>query len=551
MTTREALPSISSLGMDSPIVQSWCERNGYSYLSGERGDIRISAVKSMDARFAYIDETSTVSDEIYELSIQGEPPLCEVRITFAGERGLRYALNAIGRMIKRGMWQDGTHYDYPRFPVRGIIEGFYGQPWSQEQRLKMLGFIARHNMNSYVYGPKDDIYHRERWQDLYDEEAYARLRNAFTETTALGLDFYYSIAPGLSMRYSSEADFAALIRKVEQIHKLGVTDFCLLLDDIPEELQHQEDKDAYSDLVEAHIRLVNRFYAEIMKWNDSIRLIVCPTQYWGKGDERYISQLGSRIHPSIDLFWTGRNICAPEITLSEAAVFTQSTHRKPLYWDNYPVNDVEMTDEMHIGPYRGRDRHLYRFSRGVIANGMEYAESSKIAYATIADYLWNPEKYDPEASWQGALEEIVGQANFADMLQFADNLRYSCLYLTDSPKLAAELTKFNFAYFYGDREQAIDHLEQFFEQMIEAGSRLSKGMENGDLHAELQRWLHKYAAGCALMQECVRYIRSQNPDELEQIRTKYELYRKDLTYVFADVLMSFMNKVLDQYFTNQ
>lgn len=551
MSTQPTLPTISSLGTDNIVIQSWCERNGYSYLPGEHGDIRISAVQSAEARFTYIAETSTVSDEIYELAIQGEPPHCEVQITFAGERGLRYALNAIGRMLKRSEWQEGVHFDYPRFPIRGIIEGFYGQPWSQEQRLEMLRFIATHNMNTYVYGPKDDVYHRERWQDLYDEESYARLRSAFAETTALGLDFYYSIAPGLSMRYSSESEFAALVRKVDQIHNLGITDFCLLLDDIPEELQHQEDQAAYGDLVEAHVRLVNRFYAEIMKWNADIRLIVCPTQYWGKGNERYISQLGSRMHPSIEMFWTGRNICAPEITLSEAAVFTQSTHRKPLYWDNYPVNDVEMTDEMHIGPYRQRDRHLYRFSRGVIANGMEYAESSKIAYATIADYLWNPEKYDPEASWRDALEEIVGQADLADMLTFADNVRYSCLYLTDSPMLGAELTKFNFAYFYGDREQAIDNLEQLFARMIESGARLLSGMENKKLQGELQRWLYKYAAGCALMQECVQYIRSQNPDDLERIRLNYELYRKDLTYVFADVLMSFMNKVLDHYFTIQ
>ncbi|AZN43268.1 protein O-GlcNAcase [Paenibacillus albus] len=546
-----SMPTLSSQGTDSSVIQSWCERNGYAYLAEEQGDVRITAAKSRAARFTYIEETNTISDEIYELAIQGELPSCEVSITYSAERGLRFALNALARMMKRGEWQEGVTFDYPRFPVRGIIEGFYGQPWSQSQRLKMLQFIASHNMNTYVYGPKDDMYHRERWQDLYDDEAYARLHDAFVETTTLGLDFYYSIAPGLSMRYSSESDFAALLRKVEQIHKLGVTDFCLLLDDIPEELQHQEDIEAYSDLVEAHIRLVNRFYAEIMKWSAAIKLIVCPTQYWGKGTERYISQLGSCIHPSIDLFWTGRNICSPEITLSEAAVFTQSTHRKPLYWDNYPVNDVEMTDEMHIGPYRQRDRHLYRFSRGVIANGMEYAESSKFAYATIADYLWNPEKYDPEASWREALEEIVGQADFADMLTFADNVRYSCLYLTDSPELAAELTRFNFTYFYGDREQAIHDLDQFFTNMLEAGSRLLIGMDNQELHEELHRWLHKYVAGCVLMKDCVRYIRSQNPDELEQVRADYELYRKDLTYVFADVLMSFMNKVLDQYFTIQ
>ncbi|SEN81559.1 protein O-GlcNAcase [Paenibacillus sp. OV219] len=545
-------PSISSIGENSSVIRAWCDSNGYSYLGDTGGEIRIAASHSTDARFTYIEETNTISDEIYQLEVAGEPPHCEVKLTYSSERGLKYALNALDQMSKRGEWQQGVKYDYPLFAIRGIIEGFYGMPWNQEQRLSMLRFIASNNMNAYVYGPKDDEYHRERWQDLYDQESYDRLGAVFYEATTLGLDFYYSIAPGLSMRYSSEEQFASLVRKVSQIYELGVKHFCLLLDDIPEHLQHQEDIGRFSDLVEAHVQLVNRFYTEIMKWDAGIRLVVCPTQYWGKGNERYISQLGSRIHPSIDLFWTGRNICAPEITISEAAVFTQSTHRKPLYWDNYPVNDVEMTDEMHIGPYRERDRHLYRFSRGVIANGMEYAESSKISYATIASYLWNPEQYDPEESWRDALREVVGLSDYEHMLQFADNVRYSCLYLTDSPMLAAELTRFNFAYFFGDRKLAIDELERFVTKMsVAAHALLSGNMENQALQKELHRWLVKYSAGCELLQVCVDYIRSQDADELVKVRDNYERYRSDLTYVFADVLFSFLNKVLDRYYTTK
>ncbi|MBP3962557.1 protein O-GlcNAcase [Paenibacillus lignilyticus] len=547
MTT---FPSISSLGENSSVIQNWCERNNYSYLGDQGGEIQITASYSTEARFTYLEELGSISDEIYQLELSGELPRCKVNIICSGERALRYALNAVSFKIKRGEWREGVEFDYPRFPIRGIIEGFYGQPWNQEQRLSMLSFIASNNMNTYVYGPKDDVYHRERWQDLYDEESYTKLGDVFSESTALGLDFYYCIAPGLSMRYSSEEQFEALVRKVRQIYELGVKKFCLLLDDIPEELQHQEDIRIYSDLVEAHIRLVNRFYTEIMNWDAGIRLVVCPTQYWGNGNERYISLLGSSIHPSIDLFWTGRNICSPEITLSEAAVFTQNTYRKPLYWDNYPVNDVEMTDEMHIGPYRQRDRHLYRFSRGVIANGMEYAESSKISYATIASYLWNPEQYDPEASWRDALKEVVGQSDFEHMLQFADNVRYSCLYLTDSPMLAAELTRFNFSYFYGDRKQAIDDLERFVLKMNESAAvLLSGGMENQALQKELKRWILKFSVGIAVLQDCMNYIRSQSMDDLMVVRHNYELYRSDLTYVFSDVLSSFLNKVLEEYYS--
>ena len=74
------------------------------------------------------------------------------------------------------------------------------------------------------------------------------------------------------------------------------------------------------------------------------------------------------------------------------------------------------------GPYRGRRRCSTRVSRGVIANGMELFESSKIAFATIADYLWSPRDYDPEASWDVALRDVVGEADVDAYRDFADNV---------------------------------------------------------------------------------------------------------------------------------
>lgn len=541
------IPTVSSIGDGSSVIQSWCQQHGFEYIGETGGEITIVSMKSSEPRFTYIAETSSVSDEIYELAIEAR----HVTITFGGLRALRYAMNAIGDMVKRQAWQDGVQYDYPRFALRGIIEGFYGQPWNQEQRLDMLQFIASRNMNTYIYGPKDDAYHRERWRDLYDPQSYERLTEVFSKACEVGLDFYYCIAPGLSMRYSSEEDYRILVRKVRQMFEMGVRHFGLLLDDIPEKLQHPEDIAAYPDLVAAHVHLVNRFFEEIKQWDASIRLVACPTQYWGKGNERYISKLGGGLHPSIDLFWTGRNICSQEITLMEAAVFTQNTYRKPLYWDNYPVNDMEMTDEMHIGPYQQRDPHLYRFSRGIIANAMEFAESSKISISTVASYLWDPLRYDAELSWREAIEEIAGSKDYLDVLRFADNVRYSCLYPTDSPTLAAALMRFDFDYFYGDRMKAIDELAVLVTEMNTVAEKLqSDHLDNKALQHELLRWIRKYAAGCELLQACIAYFRSGDIGVLEEIRIQYLTYRGDATYVFADVLVAFLNKVTENGFDN-
>jgi len=51
------------------------------------------------------------------------------------------------------------------FANRGVIEGFYGPPWSHQDRLDMIRFMGRVGMNMYFYGPKDDPFHREKWRE--------------------------------------------------------------------------------------------------------------------------------------------------------------------------------------------------------------------------------------------------------------------------------------------------------------------------------------------------------------------------------------------------
>ena len=62
--------------------------------------------------------------------------------------------------------------------VRGVIEGFYGKPFSHEERMDLLGFLGQHGFDCYVYAPKDDPRHREQWRDPYPEEDLDRFAEA-------------------------------------------------------------------------------------------------------------------------------------------------------------------------------------------------------------------------------------------------------------------------------------------------------------------------------------------------------------------------------------
>jgi len=387
------------------------------------------------------------------------------------------------------------------FAVRGVIEGFYGNPWTHAQRLEMIDWLAAHGMNTFVYGPKDDPLLRARWREAYDGEALARMRELVDRCAARGIRFAYCVSPGLSIRYSSDEDRAALCAKLDQVAALGVDAFGLLLDDIPAAPQHDEDIEAYGHLATAaealataHAALISDVAARLGpdRW-----LMACPWAYWGRGDEPYLATLAAGIPPEVDLLWTGRAICSPTLDLEDARRFEATTGRKPLYWDNYPVNDVAMTWELHIGPYRGRDPRLAEGARGIIANPMELFEASKIPLATIADYLADPAGYWPTASWWAAIRATAGDDRDDQAFgTFADSVEGSCLSTDDAPEVTKALEAFAFRRQQGDGEGASEALHHLADDLLTAAGHLLRGpVTNSALIDDCRPWIEAFELG--------------------------------------------------------
>jgi hyaluronoglucosaminidase len=422
------------------------------------------------------------------------------------------------------------------FAVRGVVEGYYGRPWTHEQRLELIEFIAARGMNTFVYAPKDDALVRREWRTPYDGAERARLSELVERGGAHGVDLVFCLSPGLSIRYSSDADLESLIAKFETVAELGVRSFGLLLDDIPSQLQHQADAAAFDDLVDAHVTLVGRVFDRLERRG---RLFVCPTVYWGYGDEDYVVRLGRGIDPRVELFWTGRAICSATLDLDDAATFARSTGRPATFWDNYPVNDVAMGHELHIGPYRGRDRHLWRFATGVIANGMDRFEASKIAFGTIADYLVAPETYDPEASWQRAMRDVVGDADLEAFAAFADNVRSSCLAAEDAPIVTRALERFAFETEYGEPEAAATDLAALADRLLASAEHLLRGpVANTVLIEEARPWIKSFQIGAEAMRcmaDLARSGRLHGDGRAELVRYLQQL-RQAHVRVFGDAL---------------
>ena len=299
--------------------------------------------------------------------------------------------------------------DYPSFPERGIVEGFYGVPWSHQDRLDILRFVGQHRMNVYYYAPKDDPYHRKLWREPYPPNEVKRLGELVDTARANFVDFCFAISPGLSMVYSNDLDFSTLTKKLDSVQKLGVSCFALFLDDVPQDLENPEDKARFKTLAAAHVYLVNKLDGYLKSQSPDTRLTVTPTTYtneWGSRD--YIRELGSGLDPDVGIVWTGPRVVSPAIKVAEAREWGDLLHQPPLVWDNFPVNDG-ISWRLNLGPLVGREPNLPTAVRGLFSNPMNQARASLIPLQTIADYLWNSLAYDPERSLRNAVMEQYGK----------------------------------------------------------------------------------------------------------------------------------------------
>jgi hyaluronoglucosaminidase len=289
--------------------------------------------------------------------------------------------------------------------IRGVIEGFYGPPWTHDERLDLIRFCAAEKLDTWVHAPKDDPFHRERWREPYPDDELARIGELVEKCGRSGVEFAYAIAPGLSICYTRGDDFDALVAKCEQVRTIGVETVQLLWDDVEHTLNCPGDEAAYGHeerpSAAAQSELSNRFASSFAQKGP---LVICPMGYAGTGDSPYRRVMKRLLDPGIVVYWTGPEVVSLAITREELdATVDRFGDHDLLIWDNYPVNDFDK-ERLFLAPLRGRDPRLWDGRAvGLIANGMLQAVPSKLPLATVAEYLRDPAAYEPLAAFERAL----------------------------------------------------------------------------------------------------------------------------------------------------
>jgi hyaluronoglucosaminidase len=271
----------------------------------------------------------------------------------------------------------------------GVIEGFYGPPWTWDARIEVAAWCAARGMRDYVYAPKDDPKHRHDWREPYDGDELAGFER-FAVDGALALGF--AISPGLSIDCDDDGDRAALAAKVDQVVAVGARSVVLALDDIPFGGGPQG---------EAHARLTTWLREHL---DDRATLSLIPTEYVGTRSTAHLDALASGVPDDVPIGWTGCAVVNDSITVADAEARAASLGgRPPLLWDNYPVNDAVMGDRLFVGPIRGREAGLLDACSGYLANPMEHARASTLPLASIAALLRGD---DPDAVWRETAADL-------------------------------------------------------------------------------------------------------------------------------------------------
>src|SRR5262245_44383975 len=107
----------------------------------------------------------------------------------------------------------------------GVVEGFYGQPWSTAERFELFDWLERWWLNGYLYATKDDLKHRAIWRELYTAEEMQALRELIRRSHRGNIRFIYALAPGLDIQYSSAAESEAIKHRFNQLLGVGCEHF--------------------------------------------------------------------------------------------------------------------------------------------------------------------------------------------------------------------------------------------------------------------------------------------------------------------------------------
>ncbi|HWF00358.1 MAG TPA: beta-N-acetylglucosaminidase domain-containing protein [Caulobacteraceae bacterium] len=289
-------------------------------------------------------------------------------------------------------------------PPLGVIEGYYGRPWSWEAREDVVRRLAPHGYRTFYYAPKAEARLRRRWREPFTAQTRDALGRFAAACAQADVELGVGLSPFEIWRGFDDDARAALADRLAEFEGLGVRRLAILFDDM---------RGDTADLALAQARIVDWIAART-----PAPLAVCPTYYnddpgldlfFGARPAGYLQDLGAALDPSIDLFWTGPETCSLEIGVGHLERVAEAMRRPPLLWDNYPVNDgPRMSPHLHLRAFTGRPASIGPLVRGHMINPALQPTLSCIPAITLAQSYQDGDAYDYGRAFRRAADEVLG-----------------------------------------------------------------------------------------------------------------------------------------------
>lgn len=535
-------------------------------ISTEKGNLLLGVYSSKEKVDSYITEdVSFISEKIdsYYLSIKDN----NIVILGKDSDSVYYGLSTLDLIFQQT--QDEVREleikDYSSSYYRGFIEGYYGIPWTSEERKELMRFGSKFKSNIYIYAPKDDAYHSSCWRDLYAENDLEILKEQIEVGRETKTKLAWALHPFMSNKITADnydASLQIVEKKFNQLYEAGVRQFVISADDVEVTGGLLEDGSL-------HNKLLNDVATFLKAKNDCNDLVFVPSAYCYQAEQRlkvdlnkYYASLMKDLDDSIHIMWTGDDVCS-SMESGRFTEFTNLTNKKPFFWLNWPVNDYS-TDHLLMG--KGEVLNINYTDdtvpfEGMVTNPMQQAEPSKLSIFAICDYTWNPNKFNVDKSYNDSFKYIE-EKEYESLKAISSHLTNANLYEGKYFEEAKDLKELITEY---ETTNDVTKLVEYFTKFTASIESFKANAKNTKLKDSMLPWIEALEDASNAMINYLTIMKDFDNLSNDQLKTmldngnsyeeKSKLHKEpvlnvityNIDYKYADygvsVLKPFMNKV--------
>lgn len=540
-TRRRAEQVLKEAGLDCTFAQEAPATGSVVYIgvngSGGAADQRATALA--------LDRTNLTKAGKFDrhlLSLSDRDGSAEVVIVGENSDAAFFALASLEQMIEHGTdhLPEVKLYDYADQQSRGLVEGYYGYPYSVAVKKDLMRFMMRMKMNTYMYGAKSDVYHSQKWEAPYPATLTPQqvknglltqdmIRDIAKTSQDTKVNFIWAIHPGNS--FVGDANVVnRIMNKYSRMYELGVRQFAVFVDDVGVPKSEADCKTNADHLTALQAAIDKKWNSASATPEARVRpLHFVPQVYtlsWvGEADRKRFYNALSKTPDKITIYITGWGVWTVPNS-NDLDVVRKELQRPAAWWWNYPCNDnadgqIYPSDmyynffEMPAVDNNAKMPKQLEHGLGIVSNPMQEGEVAKTALFSVADYAWNNAAFDNMKSWNASFSRILSSPE----QQQAYKTIIPYLRWNDAEDMQQAIARF--------KSGKTDKMKQLVERLLPAAETMLRlkdsSVENERLlYNDLAPWLLKLHAMLRIAGQMVEVAESNEPE------VRWEEYVKQL-----------------------